>query len=258
MSFRKQKFDNEFMPLWIDIRKMALSIDARGVSTSDRDEIAQLKKVIAYFSEMLNSLDPDFIPLQVLNNIHNPLNNIRSLLQSYISSKNIQYIVNINNDYLDTLLRDLMPFIFYKGKASKALQNALSEYSETILTHTDSFVDKSKNALENILDSKNIIDNIKNNLDTTKDQIDQYRFKLFEQDDNIEDKINSLISEIEDKSDQVSVLYNNIFQEDGIKYQIESSREEVKQVVEDIYEIRDKTSDFIKKLENFYDRVYGI
>ena len=95
-------------------------------------------------------------------------------------------------------------------------------------------------------------------MDTTKDQIDQYRFKLFEQDDNIEDKINSLISEIEDKSDQVSVLYNNIFQEDGIKYQIESSREEVKQVVEDIYEIRDKTSDFIKKLENFYDRVYGI
>ena len=161
MSFRKQKFDNEFMPLWIDIRKMALSIDARGVSTSDRDEIAQLKKVIAYFSEMLNSLDPDFIPLQVLNNIHNPLNNIRSLLQSYISSKNIQYIVNINNDYLDTLLRDLMPFIFYKVKDSKALQNALSEYSETILTHTDSFVDKSKNALENILDSKNIIDNIK-------------------------------------------------------------------------------------------------
>jgi hypothetical protein len=258
MSFRKQKFDNEFMPLWIDIKEMALNIDARGISTADRDEIAQLKKVIAYFSEMLNSLDPDFIPLQVLNSIHNPLSNIRSLLQSYISSKNIQYIVNINNDYLDTLLRDLMPFIFYKGKASKALQNALSEYSETILTHTDSFVDKSKNALENILDSKNIIDNIKNNLDTTKDQIDQYRFKLFEQDDNIEDKINSLISEIEDKSDQVSVLYNNIFQENGIKYQIESSREEVKQVVEDIYEIRDKTSDFIKKLENFYDKVYGI
>ena len=112
MSFRKQKFDNEFMPLWIDIKEMALNIDARGISTADRDEIAQLKKVIAYFSEMLNSLDPDFIPLQVLNSIHNPLSNIRSLLQSYISSKNIQYIVNINNDYLDTLLRDLMPFIF--------------------------------------------------------------------------------------------------------------------------------------------------
>lgn len=257
MSFRKQKFDNEFMPLWIDIKKMALNIDARGVSTSDRDEIAQLKKVIAYFSEMLNSLDPDFIPLQILNNIHIPLSNIRDLLNSYYSNKDIRYILSVNNDYLDTLLRDLMPFIFYKGKASKALQNALSEYSDTILNHTESFVDKSKKALENILYNQNIIDNIKNDLDITKDQIDKYRSKLFEQDDGIENKINILVGEFEDKSEQLSVLYNKIFQENGIKNQIENSREEVKQIVEDIYGIRDESSEFIKKLENFYDRIYG-
>ncbi|MGC6323513.1 hypothetical protein ACNO7I_09880, partial [Bisgaard Taxon 45] len=86
MSDHYNKFNNELMPLWNQILEKIEKIDAKGLETSSRDKIARLKKVVAYISSMLESMDPDFVPLSILRNVQSPLNNIISSLDDYISS----------------------------------------------------------------------------------------------------------------------------------------------------------------------------
>lgn len=47
MSIRKAKFDNKIIPLWKEIESLLKDINAKGLSTDDRNEIAHTKKVVA-------------------------------------------------------------------------------------------------------------------------------------------------------------------------------------------------------------------
>lgn len=65
---------------------------------------------------MLDAIDPDFIPMQVLNNVINPMSYIKERLVNYVNTSNISYIKDINNNYLDTLLKDSHAFHFLQRK----------------------------------------------------------------------------------------------------------------------------------------------
>ena len=54
MSIRSTKFVNEIIPLWKEIESLLKDINVKGLSTDDRNEIAHSKKVVAYFSGMLD------------------------------------------------------------------------------------------------------------------------------------------------------------------------------------------------------------
>ncbi|HDR1199837.1 TPA: hypothetical protein QB267_002104, partial [Pasteurella multocida] len=69
MSEHNKTFNNEVMPLWNQILETVKNIDVKGLETSSRDKIARLKKVVAYISSMIDSIDPDFVPLSILANI---------------------------------------------------------------------------------------------------------------------------------------------------------------------------------------------
>lgn len=99
---------------------------------------------------MLDAIDPDFIPMQVLNNVINPMSYIKERLVNYVNTSNISYIKDINNNYLDTLLKDLMPFIFYKGKAGKVLTTALEQYAKAMTEHSKHYLEELKNILRGI------------------------------------------------------------------------------------------------------------
>ena len=159
MSTRKDKLEKNILPVWEEISSKIKSVSTVGLSTADRDEIAHFKKVFAYIYEMLKSIDPDFIPIRAIESTLSPLQNISNYLDAYLSSLNINYIININDDYLDTLLRDLMPFFFYKWNISSSLKKSLNEYSEVVSEHTNSYLSKVK-------ETSNVAENILNNLES--------------------------------------------------------------------------------------------
>lgn len=258
MSIRNIKFNNEILPLWNEIENTVKNIENKGLSTDERNEIAHLKKVTAYFSEMLSSIDPDFIPLQILNNISYPLNRIINDIRDYKAGGNIIYIQNINNDYIDTLLRDLMPFIFYKGKASKALQNALSEYTETISEHSRSYLNEIQDLASKARNLENQIELILDNLSDKQTQFDIYDNKLFEPGSGLADRITELEHVIQRKYDDVKYLHNSIFEGNGgLKEQLDYYANEISQQNEAVHILKDDSSQVLEELKNFHIDIFG-
>ena len=92
MSIRSTKFVNEIIPLWKEIESLLKDINVKGLSTDDRNEIAHSKKVVAYFSGMLDAIDPDFIPMQVLVNVISPITYILVILRILIIITWILYL----------------------------------------------------------------------------------------------------------------------------------------------------------------------
>lgn len=256
MSIRKAKFDNKIIPLWKEIESLLKDINAKGLSTDDRNEIAHTKKVVAYFSGMIDAIDPDFIPTQILDNALNPMEYIKNNLLSYINSSNINYIKNINNDYLDTLLRDLMPFIFYKGKAGSVLTTALEQYAQVMTGHSSSYLEElqeySKRNKEITEDAENIL----SDLSKKQEKFEDYNNELFKN-DGLKSKIAGLTVDFESKHKEIDKLYHSTFDEDGLKNKLYGYLNNAKEESEKIKFLNEGSSQVLKKLEAFHEEIFG-
>lgn len=242
MSIRSTKFANEIIPLWKEIESLLKDINVKGLSTDDRNEIAHSKKVVDYFSGMLDAIDPDFIPMQVLNNVINPMSYIKERLVNYVNTSNISYIKDINNNYLDTLLKDLMPFIFYKGKAGKVLTTALEQYAKAMTEHSKHYLEELQEYSER---NKNITRDAKNilsDLSEKQENFENYNNELFEN-DGLESKIAGLAADFQSKHKEIDKLYQSTFNEDGLKDKLYNYLNDAK---EESYKIKDLKKTLLK------------
>ena len=220
MSSRKDKLEKEILPKFEEIASKISNIDVAGLSTEDRDEIAHLKKVFKYIYEMLKSLDPDFIPIRTIDATKTSLLNIDSYLNGYSTSSYIDYVRSINEDYLDTLLRDLMPFFFYKGKIAESLEKALNEYSTTISEHASSYLNEVKQASITAQESLENIENIASDATNKQELFTKYSTDIFGK-EGLKNKISELVTNFEKKSLDINKLHQNIFDEnDGIEVKV--------------------------------------
>jgi hypothetical protein len=256
MSIRSTKFANEIIPLWKEIESLLKDINVKGLSTDDRNEIAHSKKVVDYFSGMLDAIDPDFIPMQVLNNVINPMSYIKERLVNYVNTSNISYIKDINNNYLDTLLKDLMPFIFYKGKAGKVLTTALEQYAKAMTEHSKHYLEELQEYSER---NKNITRDAKNilsDLSEKQENFENYNNELFEN-DGLESKIAGLAADFQSKHKEIDKLYQSTFNEDGLKDKLYNYLNDAKEESYKIKDLKKNSSQVLNELEEFHEEIFG-
>lgn len=257
MSKRNEILNNEIIPKWEEIEKSVQSIDVKGLSTSDRDEIAHFKKVFVFLFKTLKSVDADFIPIKILQRINSQLANIHNSLVSYLSNTNIQYIVNINNDYMDTVLYDLMPFIYVKGTQSKSLQAALDEYSKTILEHSNYFLENAKSSSLNAKELEGQITKIATNLSAMNDRFQKLEHTLFTSENNTKNKINELVSDLNVKHKETVKFYNEIFDENGLKISITQYGIDVRDIKNTVDELKSDMQKNLDELTEFHQKIFG-
>ena len=99
-------------------------------------ELARLNKVVGYIDEILDSIDPDLVPLVTWYNFESQASACAEQIAAYNSSRNIGHIQNANSN-ADNLLTYVRPYMIVAGRAGKALQRAAISYSQA-------FEDRSK------------------------------------------------------------------------------------------------------------------
>lgn len=99
-------------------------------------ELARLSKVVEYIDEILDSIDPDLVPLVTWDNFQSQASACADQISAYNSSRNIGHIQNANSN-ADNLLTYVRPYMIVAGRAGKALQRAAIGYSQV-------FEDRSK------------------------------------------------------------------------------------------------------------------
>lgn len=246
MSKRNEILNNEIISKWEEIEKSVQSIDVKGLSTSDRDEIAHFKKVFVFLFKTLKSVDADFIPIKILQSINSQLVNIQNSLVSYLSNTNIQYIMNINNNYMDTVLYDLMPFIYVKGTQAKSLQAALDEYSKTILEHSNYFLENAKSSSLNAKGFEEQIIKIAKNLSAMNEKFQELEHTLFISENNTKNRINELVSDLKIKYEEITQFHDEIFDENGFEKSINQYNIDAESIKDRVSELK---SDVQKDLD---------
>ncbi len=257
MSNRKDRLEKEILPILEDIASTIKNISVAGLATIDRDEIAHLKKVFKYIYEMLKSLDPDFIPIRTIDATKTSLQNIAANLRSYLTSSYIGYITSINEDYLDTLLRDLMPFFFYKGKIAESLEKALNEYSTTISEHTSSYLNEVKQASITAQESLENIKDIASDATNKQELFTKYSDHIFGK-EGLKQKISELVTNFEKKSQDINELYQNIFDEnDGMELKIKDYLSNGKEQNDALNDLTRNSSKILDEIKMFHKDVFG-
>jgi hypothetical protein len=257
MSSRKDKLEKEILPKFEEIDSKISNIDVAGLSTEDRDEIAHLKKVFKYIYEMLKSLDPDFIPIRTIDATKTSLLNIDSYLNGYSTSSYIDYVRSINEDYLDTLLRDLMPFFFYKGKIAESLEKALNEYSTTISEHASSYLNEVKQASITAQESLENIENIASDATNKQELFIKYSTDIFGK-EGLKNKISELVTNFEKKSQDINKLHQNIFDKnDGIEVKVNEYLSNGKEQNDNLNNLTKNSEKILEEIKAFHKDVFG-
>lgn len=257
MSTRLNKMQQDILPLLESIEVNIKEINIKNLSLEYRDEVAHLKKVFAYLSDMVKSVDPDFVPMNSLSEAELLLNEISKLLDNYKSSSSYECIQNINKEYLDKLLTSLMPFIFYKGRAASALSSALNQYAEAVSEHAKSYLDKIKELSQDAQNVLNKIRGILSALSKQQEKFSEYNEKLFDN-DGMESKISDLIDDFEKKSEQINDLYKKVFDpENGIKMKIDKYLLDGKTQNKELHSLKDDSQELLDELEDFHAEIFG-
>lgn len=168
-QFQSHSFRTSWSTLTQTLTDEAFHAD---IDESSLKELARIKKVVKFVESILAQVDPELMPIGLLDSFNQNTTNCLSQLNSFITNKSGGHLVNANS-YLDAIITLLSqtPFIL-SGQQKGALSKAALSYSETInqqIQVTERSVNKIKEEVTNI---ETLIQERQKNLDSLKSQID--------------------------------------------------------------------------------------
>ncbi|KKL00286.1 hypothetical protein EIK76_00195 [Rheinheimera mesophila] len=262
--------NHEFQTIWAQIVTKSESLTVDDVSVlSNVEEVARLKKVVSFISSLLDSIDPDLVPLSTWANFTNQCHPCHYEISSYISNRNIGHIVNANKNNLDNLLTYVRPYAVNSDAAAKAAAKASREYTKTMYETLDEFkrqtVDysdefKAKSAEISVL-KDNIVTQF-NDLKEIHKQIEQLRVSYFEGSDTNEpvaSTVDNLVNSINNFHQNINSFHTELLGSgsDSIANKIKLANDTAKLSTEQITNLLAETEKQLKDLRHFYVRVVG-
>ncbi len=246
MSRWVDEFNNHaFQISWKDLKDKLEVAEVGEASATDIEELARLKKAIAFLDGAIESIDPELIQIASLNSFHQQASACRDQIKNYNSNKNITHIRNAN-DSADNLLAYVRPYLIYPDKIKKSLLSAVRAYTKEMDKH-----------LGHIADTEGEYSKAKE----YRVAIEEYYNVLFEdENESIKAQIAYLLEQSEEKYDKLNAFYNEtLIDEDSVstKTSIEEAKKDILRDTEEANTKLVSVSGKIEELDKFYVKVFG-
>lgn len=226
------------------------------------NDCLRMKKVFNINYKILKNLDPELLSLKDIyklifkgqKNINGSLINFQGYLiqlLEFIKKEDFDRV----NDILDSVFNIIKPYILHKKRLGDPLVESVKIY---------------KNEIEKHLNELKQIEDEEKNLKEILDKIYEYENELFIDDEekkSIKTKIETILSDIENKKYEIYKFYNELFvdeNEESIKTtitnfvkEIENFKEKSKNLKNEIGEILLNTQNSVKELREFYVEIFG-
>jgi len=113
--------NHPFWKHWDGVKDLSstLTVDDTSIA-ANVEELARLKKAVLFISNMIDSIDPELVPVNTWANFQNQCAPLLSEMKAYSSNRNIGHLRNANNNHLDNLLSYLRPYLADSTKAMRA------------------------------------------------------------------------------------------------------------------------------------------
>lgn len=237
------------------------TLDDNSVATSVA-ELARLKKVTAYLSELISSIDPELVPMNTWDSFNSQLSTCQQELNRYTSNRNVTHIEKCNS-HADNLLSYVRPYMVPSEAALTAIQQGATAYADVAEKYVQDFGKAAKKHLEEISDlnsrSKNLHDGISEKAIEANELIE----KLFGSEDvpGIEEKVDGFAKKIEEWNSAINGLHEKLLvgttEENSIEQHILTAKKDIDQHRNTIENSLSKIEKEIVDLEKFHIKVFG-
>jgi hypothetical protein len=259
-NFKNHAFQNE----WRRIKAQTENLTANDETVVTAvEEIARLKKVIAFLDVLLEAVDAEIVPQNVWNQFYEQINPCLNQVNIYIENKNIEHINNANI-HLDNLLSYLKPYVVNSKSSAVAAGRAYNTYSKTINDHLRLIEGKVQSIITQSEHNKAQADILVAEIEASKNNIKKMENSFFVGDDgslSLQKKMENLFSESNNWHSKIKDFHQKLTsgneQESAIILQIDEAKKRVladKKAAEDA---NDSVAELLDELKEFYTTIFG-
>ncbi len=259
-EFKAHAFQSTWTNLKIELDKA--TIDDETIFTSV-NELARLKKVIAYLNGMIDGIDPEIVPMTIWESFNQQAMPCLQHLQEYNNLRNIGYIQAANGN-ADNLLTYIRPYMVATEKIGTVLKSAINSYAKTINEHGESFRNKSTVLVTEINDYNEQSKNLYQKIQATDTLIEQFNTELFGGDEavnGIKNKVNEWVGELESAYKAINQYYNETLvgneSDLSTKKEITQAKETILAEQQSIEDLLVTVSAHVEELDKFHGKIFG-
>ena len=273
MSRWIDNFDSHvFRITWEDLKGKLDESEADNTIPTDVQELARLKKVVAFLDNALENLDPELFPTTLLDSYNQQATECRNQINNFNSNRNISHITNANKN-VDNLLTYIRPYMIHEGSMKKTLLASVRAYNTEMEKSIEKFNEIVIEKLEEIETSKGKIDiyeaETKHEFEIVEEartKIDAYETVLLgnpEDDTSIKEKFEELKKSFEDKHEKLQELYNEAFEDNeeddtvSIRTALKKAKTGLEEDAGDAHQRLEDIKSEIKDFDIFYDKIFG-
>jgi predicted nuclease with TOPRIM domain len=237
-------------------------IDDETIVTSV-NELTRLRKVVSFLDGLLNSIDPELVPLTTWGNFSSQLTSCNQQLAAFNTNRNIIHLQEANN-HADNLLSYVRPYMVIGDKVGKILQDAVKQYSKTLDEYSATLESDSIKLVKEIKNRRSQTEDLYKAIETVYNEISQFKAELVGDEqvsDSVKSKINELVSSTEKQHLDISKLHKEIFTGDdtnlSTKLAISQAKEKILFDSKEIETLLEKTTNEINQLDIFHVKIFG-
>lgn len=266
MSRWIDKFEtHDFHAVWNDLKNSLneATIDDETVITSVQ-ELARLRKIISYVDGMIDSLDPELVPLATWDSFYQQAIPCYQQIVNYNGNRNIGHITNANA-HADNLITYIRPYMVIEGKAGKVLQESAKHYAKTLDEYLESFHTKASELISEIQGNNVDAINLRNDIYTAYEAADKFHLKLLGDEDNtdsIKSEVDGFVKSISEFYDEMNTFHDETLvgteKTPSTKKLITLAKEDATRKQGEIAELLESVTQEVEDLELFHTKVYGI
>lgn len=237
------------------------SLDDESIQSSV-EELARLDKVTTFIDGLLQTLDPELIPLTTWDTFNKQCQAATQQLDQFVANRNVGHL-NEANKNVDNLLTYVRPYMVAEGKAAVALRDAAVEAANQISKRYAELNHDAKGSYESIESLREDAEANLTSITRIHERIDEFEKLTFGDDktEGSEQKVNALIEQIESRYDKINDFHDEVFagedETPSIKQEIASAREDVladrKSIGEQLAAVKGRIDD----LDEFYIKIFG-
>ena len=265
MSRWIQDFENHaFQANWGEAKTLVYGISiSSGASEPELKEYARLKKVVIYIDDLIDSADPELIPLSVWNNFTSQCNNIKSQINHFRNNNNFSHL-NSANTYLDNLLTYISPYVRNGKSSAQAAGRAFKLYSDLITVQIEKLENTANSAVANTQEVDQKSKAILTEIESKKEKIDELEELLLigsEDKPSLKMRMDNFESETRNSHDAVFDFFQKLTtgneEESSIVFQIDEAKTKAIENSEKTQSALDNSNMVIRELSTFGDEVLG-
>lgn len=259
-QLKNHPFQASWTALKASLERAELAEDS---SNDEFQELARLKKVVSYLGAVLDTTDPELIPLGKWDELNPQADGCSNEVLAYISNRSMGHLHNANAN-ADALLTIIKPFVITSGRSARALSVAAKDYSDTLAKFFDIYKKEATDALASVRGAREAAATDARASSAAMADVIADRDAIRGQDGGagILQELREHLAAIESSHDKIDELYGELLvgteDDDSKKSKFEALIDLATEEAKKAKELVGKTANIVQGLEQFYDKSLGV